>query len=146
MRKIGTLISVLVFASAAFAAGPVNKGFLGGVAVKGYDVVAYFDSGAPREGSGEFKHEWMGATWHFSSGRNRDRFAKDPNHYAPQYGGYCAYAVAHGATADIDPSAWKIHDGRLFLNKNKKIQGLWEKDVAGFIERADANWPGLSRR
>ena len=146
MHKPWALVPVLLLASTAFAAGPVNKSFLGGTAVKGYDVVAYFEAGAAREGSADFSHDWMGAIWHFESSENRDLFAKDPDRYAPQYGGYCAYAVAHGTTADIDPSAWRILEGRLFLNKSKNIQGLWEQDIAGFIERADASWPEISRR
>ena len=146
MRQLLTFVSVLLLSSAASGAGPVNKSLLGGTAVKGYDVVAYFEEGAPREGSSDFRHEWMGATWRFESDENRDRFAKDPERYAPQYGGYCAYAVAHGTTADVDPSAWKIVDGKLYLNKSKSIQQRWKKDVAGFIQKADANWPEISSR
>lgn len=146
MSRLPACLAALLFAFAApaLADPPVNKGLLGGTAVKGYDVVAYFDEGAPREGSSEFEHEWRGATWRFASAEHRDRFAADPERYAPQYGGYCAYAVAKGTTADIDPRAWRIVDGRLYLNKSPKVQSLWERDVAGHIVQADANWPRVA--
>ena len=116
-----------------------------GVAVKGYDVVAYFRQSAPVKGSPEFKQEWMGATWLFSSAENRDLFAGDPDKYAPRYGGYCAYAVSEGHTASIDPEAWRIADGRLYLNYSKGVQKKWEKDQATRIDRANQNWPGLHK-
>ena len=106
-------------------------------------MVAYFEESAAREGSKDFTHEWNGATWRFASAANRDAFAKEPERYAPQYGGYCAYAVAKGATADIDPQAWKIVDGKLYLNLSRSIQERWEQDIPGYIAKADANWPGL---
>jgi hypothetical protein len=85
----------------------------------------------------------MGANWRFASAENRDRFAADPERYAPQYGGYCAYAVSEGTTADIDPEAWKVVDGKLYLNLSKDVQKLWEQDIPGYIEKADANWPEI---
>ncbi len=91
------------------------------VAIKGYDAVAYFRQGAPVKGSPAFKQQWMGATWLFSSAEIRDLFAADPDKYAPRYGGYCAYAVSEGHTASIDPEAWKIVDGKLYLNYSKGI-------------------------
>lgn len=142
-RALLTIAAVLAVATAAGAVSPVNKSFLARTAVKGYDVVAYFEAGAPREGKSDFTHDWQGATWRFATAANRDAFAADPERYAPQYGGYCAYAVAKGATADVDPEAWKIVDGKLYLNLSKSIQARWEKDVPGYIARADANWPGL---
>jgi YHS domain-containing protein len=132
-------------AAPALADPPVNKSLLGGVAARGYDVVAYFEDGEPVPGSSEHAHEWRGATWQFASAGHRDLFAADPERYAPQYGGYCAYAVAKGTTADIDPRAWKIVDGRLYLNKSPKVQALWEKDVPGHIAAADANWPAAAK-
>jgi YHS domain-containing protein len=136
---------VLGVAAPALADPPVNKSLLGGVAARGYDVVAYFEDGEPVPGSSEHAHEWRGATWQFASAGHRDLFAADPERYAPQYGGYCAYAVAKGTTADIDPRAWKIVDGRLYLNKSPKVQALWEKDVPGHIAAADANWPAAAK-
>lgn len=115
----------------------------GGVAIRGADPVAYFTESAYVSGSDEFTHEWQGVTWQFANAENRDLFAADPDAYAPEYGGFCAYAVSQGYTADIEPDAWKIVDGKLYLNYNKKIQKRWEKDIPGFIAAANQNWPGV---
>ncbi len=133
---------LVLFATAAAAVAPVNKSFFG-TAVEGYDVVAYFTEGRPVEGSADFSHRWRGAEWRFASAEHRDLFAANPEKYAPQYGGYCAYAVSQGATAGIDPKAWKIVDGKLYLNLNVSIQKRWLADVPGFIAKADVNWPKL---
>jgi hypothetical protein len=85
----------------------------------------------------------MGATWRFASAEHRDRFAVDPERYAPQYGGYCAWAVSQGYTAKIDPAAWKIVDDKLYLNYSKDVQSQWSSDIPGNIAKADANWPGI---
>lgn len=116
----------------------------GGVAVRGTDVVAYIAEGRPVAGRAEFTHAWRGADWRFASAANRDRFAAGPHRYAPAYGGFCAYAVSEGYTAPIDPAAWRIVDGRLFLNYDRSVQRRWERDIPGRIARADANWPRLS--
>ena len=116
----------------------------GGVAVRGTDVVAYVTEGRPVAGRAEFTHAWRGADWRFASAANRDRFATDPERYAPAYGGFCAYAVSEGYTAPIDPAAWRIVDGRLYLNYDRSVQRRWERDIPGRIARADANWPRLA--
>jgi hypothetical protein len=115
-----------------------------GLAVRGTDVVAYATEGRPVPGSAAFAHEWQGATWRFASAAHRDRFAADPARHAPAYGGFCAWAVSEGYTAPIDPAAWKIVDGRLFLNYDRAVQRRWERDIPGRIARADANWPRLA--
>jgi YHS domain-containing protein len=135
--------AVLMAASPAAAVSPVNKTFFGGVAIDGYDPVAYFTMGRAVEGSKQFSIEWRGATWRFVSARHRDRFVEAPESYAPQYGGYCAWAVAHGSTADIDPQMWTIHEGKLYLNYDREIQAKWLLDKVGLIERADAEWPQI---
>ncbi len=114
-----------------------------GVAIRGTDPVAYFNQGGPVRGKSELAYRWNGATWHFSSAENRDLFAANPERYAPQYGGFCAWAVSQGYTAPIDPSAWKIVDGKLYLNFNQQIQRRWERDIPGNIGRANSNWPKL---
>ncbi|WP_337249572.1 YHS domain-containing (seleno)protein [Sulfidibacter corallicola] len=129
-------------AAPLMALDPVNQTFFG-VAIKGYDPVAYFTDSKPVKGNKQFKHEWQGATWHFSNQANLDKFKQSPDQYAPQYGGYCAWAVSQNSTAGIDPDAWKIVDGKLYLNYSKKIQKQWEEDIPGFIKAADKNWPGL---
>ncbi len=117
-----------------------------GVAIRGYDPVAYFTAGQPTPGNSEFTHDWQGATWQFSSAENRDLFSGDPEQYAPQYGGYCAWAVKEGTTAPIDPQAWKIVDGKLYLNLNPSIQKRWQKDIPGHIAKADQNWPDVLKK
>ena len=119
---------------------PVYTNWLGR-AIGGADPVAYFTEGKPVEGSSDFTHEWNGATWYFSSAANRNAFAASPERYAPQYGGYCAWAVSQGYTASIDPEAWAIVDGKLYLNYSSDVQATWSKDVPGNISKADANWP-----
>ena len=89
--------------------------------------------------------EWMGAKWQFSSPESRDLFKANPAQYAPQFGGYCAWAVSHGYTADIDPEAWKIVNGKLYLNYSKSVQKKWEQDIPKYIEDGNRNWPGLHK-
>ncbi|EKU98972.1 hypothetical protein Lepto7375DRAFT_8309 [Leptolyngbya sp. PCC 7375] len=114
-----------------------------GLAIRGTDPVAYFTQGGPVAGSSEFTYTWNNATWQFVSAENRDLFAANPAQYAPQYGGYCAWAVSQGYTASIDPNAWKIVDGKLYLNYSRGVQRRWEQDIPGHISRANANWPGV---
>lgn len=109
----------------------------------GHDPVAYFTEGAARRGDDAYMMDWNGQRWQFMSAANRDVFAADPARYAPQYGGNCAWAVAEGYLAPVDPNAWAIVNGKLYLNANRRIQHRWERDIPGFIARADANWPAL---
>ncbi|MBS8225068.1 YHS domain-containing (seleno)protein [Vannielia litorea] len=111
------------------------------LAIQGYDPVAYFSEGRPVEGKAAHQLMWMGATWRFASAQNRDAFERNPQRYAPQYGGYCAYAASQGYVAPTDPSAFTIHDGKLYLNFSKSVRNIWEKDVKGHVTAADANWP-----
>jgi len=137
------LVLTATAAAPLLAISPINKSLFGGVAIEGTDPVAYFTDGKPVAGKKEFSFEWMGATWRFASAEHRDLFAKEPGKYAPQYGGYCAYAVAKGDTASIEPDAWTIHDGKLYLNYDKEIQAKWLEDMQGYIARADLNWPKM---
>ncbi|MEM6357962.1 MAG: YHS domain-containing (seleno)protein [Pseudomonadota bacterium] len=114
-----------------------------GLAILGADPVAYFTLGTAVEGNAAFRFSWQQATWQFASARNRDRFAADPTAFAPQYGGYCAYAVSKGYTAAIDPVAWTIHDGKLYLNFNTRTRVRFQRDLEGNIARANANWPAV---
>lgn len=119
----------------------VFTGLVSGVAVGGYDPVAYFKEGRPVEGSPGITLTYKGAEWRFTTPENRTAFEENPDAYAPQYGGYCAYAVSQGYTAKGDPQAWTIVDGRLYLNYDQSIKQNWEKDIPGHIEAGDANWP-----
>jgi YHS domain-containing protein len=128
------------------AAGKVDPVYQhGGFAIRGYDAVEYYQKAAPVKGSSQFSYQWRGATWLFASAENRDRFQADPERYAPQYGGYCAYAVSKGHTASIDPEAWTIVDGKLYLNYSKGVQKKWKQDVPGNIDKADMYWPDLHK-
>jgi YHS domain-containing protein len=133
---------LVAFGRPVFAGQP--DVFIGGnTAINGYDPVAYFTEGRPVEGSEAFTHEWNGATWRFASVESRDAFAANPEEFAPQYGGYCAYAVANGYTAKTEPDAWTIHDGKLYLNFSRRIRRRWEKDIPGHIASANENWPSV---
>lgn len=114
-----------------------------GIAVDGTDVVAYFTQAAPVAGDAGITADYMGATWRFASEANRDAFVADPAAYAPQYGGYCAYAVSQGYTASTVPEAWTIVDDKLYLNFSTSVKRRWERDIPGYIEAANANWPSV---
>ena len=117
-----------------------------GLAIKGYDPVAYFTDGKPVKGDAQFDFDYRGATYRFASAANRDRFIKEPDKYLPQYGGFCAYAVSRNYTADTDPLAWRIVDGKLYLNYSRDAQQKWEQDIPGNIKKGDTNWPALSQK
>lgn len=112
-------------------------------AIRGYDPVAYFEYGRPTRGKAAFSAEWQGAIYRFDNADHLARFRADPQKYAPQYGGYCAYAVSQGYTASTVPEAWRIVDGKLYLNYSPSVQELWNRDTAGYISAADRNWPGV---
>jgi YHS domain-containing protein len=115
----------------------------GGIAIDGTDPVAYFKERKPVAGDPVHAYDWMGVTWQFSSAANREAFIADPTTFAPQFGGYCAWAVSEGYTASTTPKAWKIVDDKLYLNYSKRIQRRWERDVPGHIDRGNANWPSV---
>lgn len=126
----------------AFAAKPAYYA-KDGVVIGGYDPVAYFTDAKPVKGSADHALDWDGATWHFASAANKDAFMADPAKYAPQYGGYCAYAVSKGATAKTEPEAWHIVDDKLYLNFDLDVQKVWLQDVPGNVAKANANWPAV---
>ncbi|MCZ8376868.1 MAG: YHS domain-containing (seleno)protein [Beijerinckiaceae bacterium] len=115
-----------------------------GIALAGYDPVAYFREGKPREGRADLALNHAGVEWRFASEANRQAFTARPDAFAPAYGGYCAWAVAQGYTAKGDPLAWRIENGRLYLNYDLAVKAEWEKDMAGNISRADGHWPGIA--
>ncbi len=114
-----------------------------GLAIRGADPVAYFEQGEYVPGTADLTHDWMGVTWQFSSAENLALFQENPEQYAPQYGGFCAWAVSEGYTAPVDPNAWRIVDGQLYLNYDRRIQERWERDIPGHISQANLNWPRL---
>lgn len=142
------VLSVLLLAISALAvaqgAGPFNRNG-GSAAIGGYDVVAYFTDRRPVRGSAEHSHRWGGATWHFASAEHLSAFRENPRRYAPQYGGYCAYAMARGDAVRIDPNAWSIVGGKLYLNYSPSVQRQWNADRANYIRQANEKWP-VTRR
>ncbi len=139
-----TLLALIIFAGSAHAAkDPIYTSLFNNEAAGGYDVVSYFTEAAPVEGSEKFKTEYMDADWYFASQENLDLFLANPEKYAPQYGGYCAYAAALGSTAKGDPLQYHIHEDKLFLNINKDIRQKWLGDKINYIEKADKAWPDI---
>ena len=124
----------------AFAGGNVTSEGEDGVAIKGYEPVAYFESQAATPGSSAHALTWQDATWHFSSAENKAEFAASPKKRAPQYGAYCAIGTRVGLKIDSQPELFKVVDGKLYLNSSEKAHGMWLKDIPGHIQVADENW------
>lgn len=144
-RILACALLSLGIAATAGAVSPVNSNWRG-IAIHGYDPVSYFADGKAVEGSSDISFEWQGATWRFASAEHRKQFAAEPAKYAPQYGGYCAYAVAKNTTADVEPDAFTIVDGKLYLNYDQKIQDTWRQDPKGYILKADQFWPAMIKK
>jgi YHS domain-containing protein len=139
----GALAGALAYSGGVLAASNTVFVNSAGVAINGTDPVGYFKEDKPVEGSPDFATEWMGAIWHFASAENRDLFASAPEDYAPQYGGYCAFALAKGALANSVPEAWTIYNEKLYLNQSLRVRDIWLRDKDNLIRDADANWPGI---
>jgi YHS domain-containing protein len=149
LNRRGLLATAASFALAGVAAAsagrPVNTlGSPEGIAIDGYDPVAYFREGGPRKGSAEHAVKHGGATWHFASAQNRALFAADPERYKPAYGGFCAYGTSRGYLVKIEPEAWSIVDGRLYLNYDLGVRATWARDTAKYLARSEKNWPRLT--
>lgn len=127
----------------AAAREPLTYQTGGGVAINGYDPVAYFSDEKPVQGSAAHATDYKEASWQFSSAGNLETFLTDPEKYGSEYGGYCAWAASQGYLAPTDPDAWTVHKGKLYLNANKRIRRRWLRDVDGNIAKGDANWPGI---
>jgi len=147
-RLISVIFAVMIVTACAATPGKVSQtkaveslNLQHGVALKGYDPVAYFAEGAPAVGDPAISYQWRGATWLFSTPAHREAFVADPAHYAPQYGGYCAFAVSRGTTADADPGQWAIVEDKLYVNNNAFAKKLWDQDRPANIEAGDLNWP-----
>lgn len=115
-------------------------------AIHGYDPVAFFKEHKPVPGSREITCEWNGVSWHFASEENRAAFLSDPDRYAPQYGGYCAFGASRGYKAPTQADAWSIVNDKLYFNYNKDVQKEWTRSRDEFIRKADENWPSVSKK
>ncbi len=115
-------------------------------AIGGYDPVAYFTQGKAVKGNKKFKHTWKNNNWYFSSADHLQKFQQSPTDYAPQYGGFCAFAAANDKLVKVDPKAWTIVEGKLYLNYSKNVRKKWQKNTSEFITDANEYWPGLSKQ
>jgi YHS domain-containing protein len=146
MAPSKTLSAAWLMLGASFSCAAGEYFVRNGIALDGYDPVAYFVEKKAVAGSSEFTVEHKGSVFRFASAANRDRFRATPDAYAPQYGGYCAYGTAAGYKAKIDPAAWSVVDGKLYLNYDAKVQAEWNKDRTGYIVKADHKWPEVSKQ
>ena len=143
LLALGLTLAPMIALAPAHAGSPVYTGTFSNTAIQGYDPVAYFTEGKPVEGDKAFSTDYNGAEFRFASQENLDTFLSDPEKYAPQYGGYCAWAAAQDKKAPGKADHWAIVDGKLYLNYSEKIQKDWNEDRPGFITRADSNWVSL---
>lgn len=137
------LFALFTFVGQAFADAPISTSRFNNFAVSGYDTVSYFSPTGPVKGSEQFKTDYKGATWLFASKGNLDKFTANPAQYAPQYGGYCSWAAAHGSLAKSDPTQYHVENGKLYLNYNAKIKKKWLPRRGELIPKADAKYPDL---
>lgn len=144
-RALLAVLTATLLPSWAIAAGPLNLDARG-VAIHGHDPVAYFVDGKATAGRPEHRATVGAATYWFASEANVQLFKADPAKYEPQYGGYCAYGVAQGYKPDIDPTAFRIVEGKLYLNLSPAVQKRWTEDIPGHISRANKNWVSLQNQ
>lgn len=124
-------------------AGEINKTFFGGIAIEGYDPVAYFKEGKPQKGNPEFTTKWKGATWQFSSAQNRDLFSSNPEAYSPQFGGHCANGLSEGHKVSGNPKIWRLINGKLYFFFAERGRERWASNTDQWISDAQANWEKL---
>ena len=143
LAAVGFVLAVTAGAVSASADDSVNTGYFGGVAIMGYDPVAYFTENRPVKGSEEYSYEWLGTPWHFANSKHREMFMSEPVKYAPQYGGYCAGEVAFNSsvTVNVDPEAFKIIDGKLYLIYDVGNADYFADHAKELVPKGDANWP-----
>lgn len=141
--QLAAMLLLAAISASALAGGFYEKD---GVAIKGYDPVAYFTDNRPVKGSPAYKAEYGGSVFHFVSQANRDAFAANPAKYAPQYNGFCAFGTAGGYKAAIDPAAFTIVNNKLYLNYNRDVLKKWSADIPGFVVKADKNWPEVAKQ
>ncbi len=143
MKKMYVLAMMIVLGTVC---APAQKSAVfvdDGVAIHGYDAVAYFTQSKPVKGESKFSFKWNGANWYFASQQDLDLFKANPAKYAPQYGGYCAYGVSQEHKAPTKPEAWTIVNGKLYLNYNNDVRATWQKGQSSYIIKADENWAGI---
>jgi len=148
--RLTNFIRVIFFLAAsayslqASAAGTIYNE--DGLAIGGYDPVAYFKLGRAVWGRSDITAKWNNVTWQFDNKAHRDAFTANPEKYAPQYGGFCAYAAAKGSLAPTDANSWAIIDGKLYLNYSPSVQNRWKQNPHSYIDRANRKWPNIETR
>jgi len=143
MKRTLIIAAIAVF-SAVHAFAQQSEIFVsGGKAIKGYDPVAFFTQSKAVKGADSLSYSWKNATWLFASKEDLDAFKANPEKYAPQYGGYCAYGTAQGHKAPTQTDTWTVANDKLYFNYNAKVKELWTKDQADFIKTADQKWPEI---
>lgn len=141
--KTTTAAALLALSATTFAADIDVNADTNDIAIKGYDPVAYFTKSQPTKGSEQFTATYKNAIYQFSTAENRDLFRANPTQYAPQFGGFCAFGVTKGRKFETDPNAWKVVDGKLYLNLNQDVRKIWVKDVPGNISTGLDIWPNI---
>ena len=116
-----------------------------GLALRGYDPVAYVEAERPTPGDPAHSFTYLGSKFLFASAANRAKFVAAPDKYAPQFGGFCALGTANGYKVATEPDAFKVVGGKLYLNYNRKVLDIWSKDAPGYIAKANENWPAVSK-
>jgi YHS domain-containing protein len=146
MKPVQQLFSGLIlsfFMGNVFAIDAISTPWYGNLAIEGHDPVAYFLESKPVEGRKSHKVDWSGASWRFKSAENKALFEANPEKYAPQYGGYCAWAASQNTVAGSDHDQWTIVDGKLYLNYDREVKEKWLVNTPKYIVDGDKNWPGL---
>jgi len=148
-RQLMRLITILILISinhSVLAKNGINADSKSGLAIQGYDAVAYFKQSQPQRGDEAFSHEYKGVTWRFANQHNLQSFIDTPEDYIPQYGGFCAFAASRNAIASVDPKAWTIDEGKLYLNYSLGVRNKWRGDQKSNIKKADGFWPELVKK
>jgi YHS domain-containing protein len=146
MKKLALVLGISFLAGLPVLAQKSSTFVQGDKAIRGYDPVAYFIESKPVKGSEQLLYNWNNSNWYFSTQQNLDLFKANPEKYAPQYGGYCAYGLSNGYKAPTDADAWTIENGKLYLNYNIEVREMWNKERKERIERADKNWPQVKNK
>lgn len=143
MRRLGYVMFLVLAVASAFAEKTLVNVDKAGIALKGYDPVAYFTDNAPVKGQPQFSSMYNGATYYFATAEHKKTFDASPAKYEPQFGGFCAYGVSKGYTVKIEPDAFQVVDGRLLLQYDKSVRERFRQDTSGNLKRADSNWPTI---
>ena len=146
MKKLSIILFVALMSLPTFAQTVKHINVKNNIAIQGYDPVAYFESNKAIEGKKEITAKFNEVTYQFASENNKDLFLKNPSHYEPQFGGFCAYGLSEGYEAPIEPEAFTIVDNKLFLNYNLKVKEMWSKEQAARIKKAMVNWEDIRKK